>query len=544
MPLFRISKRLAPSQNVDNYAVLAYTTLISLALSWNILFLNAIAAFSLVSLLYIYRNRLEKFTLAPLVLLAALPSVPASITFPIVLFVVFTGFVFLNIIFQPNSRILRADHTFWPLSLSVLSFLILIFLPLNFFVGSSHFGVDYFSWGRGLIPFLFTLSSIPIAFGFLSKPELLFLHPLYICSAGFVHSISTAHSFISYKLWENSSWLYSGNAWRLFSGFTEDLIGQPYQVFDTRLRVSLIQPNATSLFVILLLTVSSFIFVFLAKRKLTSFLSLLFCSLSSAVLIMSYTRSMIGLSILSILLFISCFLFVSPRQYYSRLLSVISFILMILVFATHIYGFQDLLLGRYISMSSLISSIKSKAVVCDSESVNCTSQEDANANANANVDVDANIASRLDEFKAAFSLFHKSPILGAGLGVKYTVERQVSGTTISKSPTAYTHNIISYTLMTGGIIGFLILSYLWVFAFWTIVRIAFLYPNLKYLLALEAIMLFIALLYSQFFAIFRLPLYNLYLGSVLGMCAALLLFHRSSSRYSGINLISDIIAQS
>lgn len=441
------------------------------------------------------------------VVLAALPPVPANINFQLILGCLYLIGTTINFSYRNRIAIIKSLRRNKYVYFVVFAVLFLG-VSVNFCVAHFTNSIPISDWFRGIIPFSFLVLFPLFVYSFKLAPHSIFYQPFFFAGAGLVHVLSVVQTYYSNELWKNLRWHYSpvDASWRLLS----PLDPNTDNIYITKLRVTLLQPNATSILIIVALIVFSYAFL-ISITKINRIASFAALSISAWAACAAYSRSMIATIIICFLLLVLSFIFIDKSKksvFKSIALTLLS--MAVVVFSVFSQGTSDILNNRYVSTLAGFENI-----INQSSYFHNTRPKLSN-NLHTKLE-DPNIVSRVEETKAALKIFTAHPITGAGFGKKYTIPREVDLNNYSFTPTAYTHNIITYFLMTTGIFGTLLMLSLFIFPIKNFFQCALKFPDLKFFTLMQVIIVFGMFLYSMSFAVFRLPIFNVLLVSNLAL---------------------------
>ena len=446
--------------------------------------------------------------LCPILLIAATPSVPSSLSIPIIFAPVFTIVIFAKILLSVDGkRFIKANRTV----IAAVSITIILFALTNYVIALKLFGVSTTHWLRGAAPFMLLVAVLPFLIAFRQFKRITIMQPFYIGAGGIIHCLTVLHTYITNELWRDLKWVYINNTWQRLP----DSAIVDKDVLVTKLRVTLLQPNATSIMIIMV-SILAIMIIYLSNKRSFIVASSLLLSLAIFTIFTAYTRSMMLVFLVTAFMMLFLSLKCLPTKRSARKIILISALILITSIASiAVQGSQLVLANRIYSTYQAFNSYTQREN---------TGPEDIGFKINKSNSVDANIDSRMNETRASIRLFQKSPLVGAGLGVTYTIPREVNLRNTVSKPTAYTHNLITYTLMTSGLVGAALVGLLYLPAILHLYRQMLSCKNLRHFYIIQISFLFAMSLYSMFFAVFRLPMYNICLAaiiavSLLDMCA-------------------------
>ena len=130
---------------------------------------------------------------------------------------------------------------------------------------------------------------------------------------------------------------------------------------------------------------------------------------------------------------------------------------------------------------------------------------------------DVNVTTRLEEYKIAWRFFLEAPIVGKGVGIQHDIEFVTSSDNVLKQRVGYVHNWPLYALMTGGLIGIALYSFILIGPIPTVLRHPSQETTVNVLLVWGIVLL---TFYGLYFAVFRLITFNLLLAIAWGVALA------------------------
>ena len=490
------------------WSILAISFLAALLLSIHLPPCEILGALTLILLLWLIPTHANHYLLLTLpVIFAATPSVPQGLTPSLIIsslyiLLILSRFILRNQVCQNICDSFRRPH--WRIFIAV----ILLFVAANFYIAVFESHVSVVSWLRGITPFSL-LCLIPIfSTAYKLHPELIYYQPFYLAGAGLIHVSTVLEAYCSNSLWKDLRWRYieSTTSWKRLP----DTYPLSPDALLTKLRVSILEPNSTS-FLIIISGIIAVYLIYQSSRKRSLTVGALLLSIVIFTILASYTRSMLAVSLIGILFIATISLFTLQNGLFVRrsLLTATIVIVMTLV-SINVQGTGQIIKNRvYVTQSSF-----QRPSSRPENQNNTLAQKRGLLPTNSK---DPNIASRLYETEAALRIYQSSPLFGAGFGVQYTIPREVNlGRTIYK-PTAYTHNLLTYMLMTSGWVGLLLALSLYAFMFHRYIRMYRFLPALSNIATIQITITMAMLIYSMFFAVFRLPIYNFSLALLAGL---------------------------
>ena len=388
---------------------------------------------------------------------------------------------------------------------------ILIFVVLNFATATAN-DVSLAEWTRGFIPFVFLLNFLPVFLILRRKPALL---PWLIASVGTLMLLLSGLVIVYYvgeRLWEEQWYIRDGGILRRISADQAGLLGKealgPYLE-----RVTLKIQKSTDALIPLAVICGFLVFIF--RRDRIGWISLAGASFALVAVLMTYTRSML-LSCGVVIVAIFFWLAYSHRErlkfaFYGALLLAFVGVTTITLFGMEgIYFHRLLMLAKTskVLSSDVARSISEKWL---SEPVATpASREDP-------YEKDVNVTTRLEEYKIAWRFFLEAPIVGKGVGIQHDIEFVTSSDNVLKQRVGYVHNWPLYALMTGGLIGIALYSFILIGPIPTVLRHPSQETTVNVLLVWGIVLL---TFYGLYFAVFRLITFNLLLAIAWGVALA------------------------
>lgn len=353
---------------------------------------------------------------------------------------------------------------------------------VNLAVAVSH-GVGLADWLRGLVPFLFIGFFIPVALAIEQHPER--LRWLGV-SIGALIALLAGHVVV-YYLANGLHYPY----WVIVVDGIPQRIPEALAVLQAEAkgpaldRVTVFVQSATDAMLPVGI-VAGLIVAVLASDRRTAVLGYVVSAFSLVAVLMTYTRSML----LSVMVVLAIFVAQTAlsRRGLSKTVGLMLGLALVAAGVIATLGIESMWGHR---MGSL-----AEAVMTDGTT--------------------SSVTTRLEEYRIAWNRFVEHPLLGNGLGAKHAI--QFYGPEgLVEHHVAYIHNWPLYFLMTTGMTGFLVYT-------WVLLAPAFMRPqagpreHLTFTL-LRAAILTMAI-YGLFFAVFRLITFNLLLAAVWGVALA------------------------
>lgn len=500
--------------------VLAISCFAALLLASQDFLLNLAGALSLLALLWLTPRHSKNILLLSLpIALAGIPAVPQTLTFSITACSIYSLSVVISITLlnriQLHIIVFSRKHIYHAITATLF-----LLLAINLFIASTHYGISLLGWMRGFAPFI-CLALIPLfSLVYKNTPITIAYQPYCLAAAGLIHAVTVIQTYYANNLWRELKWRYieSTSSWQILP--TTHPISA--NVLVTKLRVSLLQPNSTSVLMIVAAIVSVFIMYRSTNRKKASAGAVLLSIVVFAIMA-SYTRSMIAITLLGFIIVTASFLMKDRRATnWQRVGWTWLIIIGVTIGSIHIQNSNDIIKNRI--YSTQIGAKESIAQLL-------RTGEDAKYKRAR----DPNLDARINETKKALTIFSKSPLFGAGFGVTYTIPREANLGLVIYAATAYTHNVVSYMLMTTGLTGTIAMLSLYIFTFSRLCLISRLCPAVSSTATLQATILLAMFMYSMSFAIFRLPIYNLSFASIVALgCAPLANLSQISHKTSPI----------
>jgi hypothetical protein len=382
-------------------------------------------------------------------------------------------------------------------------------LSINLVVAVKN-GVPLVDWIRGVIPFLFLYTLLPISVLVGDNENKIHWLGGAVATLIFLIAGYVVFYYFYHDMWR-PYWLATvdGETVKISK---EAAVGNLDAAGPMRDRITMLLAQATDVFLPVGL-VAGVVICTLARTRSVTAVGVLMSVVCMFAVLITFTRSMLLSAFLVIFIF-SVFVIVYRKTLRIKLLATVSAMSVlgfVFIFAT---GMQEIWFGR---MSLLVES----GVATVSEVVgpklgieHFTLSEDGGASTPVKVPTDFNVSSRFDEYRIAWKMFLSHPLLGNGLGVKHEMRWETSEGISFTQFVAYVHNWPLYTLMVGGALGLLIYSLILsgpaLFrvrsiraesAHWTLIRVTIL----------------TMVVYGLFFAVFRLITFNLLLAALWGV---------------------------
>ncbi|WP_338724699.1 O-antigen ligase family protein [Pseudomonas tolaasii] len=432
------------------------------------------------------------------------------------------------------------------------------FLLLNFAI-AMHQHIPLADWIRGVVPFLFIYTLIPVC-TLVGREEGnirwlgVSMGTLILLTAGYI-----VFYYFYHDLW-HAYWtvMVNGETVRIHQ---EEALRNAQALGPMRDRITMVVAQATDAILPLGMVAGYVVSTCTPKRKMVlagSFLSLL----CMAAVLITFTRSMLISGLFVIGLF-SLYTFFTRKHLRLKVLSslVVQGVFAIaFIFGT---GMQDVWLGRLNQLTQTAlpiatSSIESIATInTQSDTAKPASSSNTNAKETApqkaadkpqaadrkeqekerepekvkekekekekEKDKDFNVSSRVEEYKIAWDMFKNHPVFGNGIGVKHEMRWETSTGHSFTESVGYIHNWPLYTLMVGGVLGLLI--YALILGAPILYRLTAIKSEPTHFAVIRTAVMTLAI-YGLFFAVFRLISFNLLLAAAWGVMLA----HQHSRR--------------
>ena len=399
----------------------------------------------------------------------------------------------------------------------VLGSVFFLILASLFYMHALNNHINLSDWSRGIGPFLLLYMMFPIFLSlhdnFEFKVKWLFISfcILTLMFVFYINIIYFLEHFNSYYWIDKSN---NSKIFHLTSGMDKSNFYGPFRERIT-LRIqqstSEILPLGFSAFTLLaLLTQSKKLYVFALAAAIVSLFTIL----------ETLTRSML---MAPLLVFLLWFIFYFKNKFlFLKVFTILFLAGMTFTYATNMDGIW---LGRFKTFAAGLSKLDSHPTqnidLSESQESNQSSREDLIQSSLMSPRLgqmdrknpDQNLIARLKEYQIAWSMFLDNPVLGAGFGVKHDIDFQTSDGRFIHETVAYVHNWAFYWLMAGGMIGFLIYSSVLFFPILFLSRL----PNQKKIKTILIFSIILMCLYANFFAVFRLISFNLFLAFFSGI---------------------------
>lgn len=396
--------------------------------------------------------------------------------------------------------IIFSEKKYYSIVLSIL----LVFLIFNFLAARYH-NVSLADWVRGVLPFIFIGFSFPIFLEIRKNQKIEeWLFYALILSA-FLFCWHVVSFYVDEKLWKPYSYIYKNSQWIRINENDIALYGD--SIYQFRARVTQLLQQATDVLLPAALAWGAVILLWAKQRVHIIFGSAIYI-LSTAAMILTYTRSML----LTGLIIVALLTAVSLKRYdvYTRIVILICPFVVAALSTIFIFDLSDIYLNRFVLLKQAFDYISGYYT---STADNLVQHSFPLESSMSNIQ-DANITSRIEEYKIAFKMFLESPFIGQGFGVRHDIAFATGHGDVIASSVGYIHNWFFYFLMVGGVSGLL----LWVSVLLGPILIVVFVRDCSFELRWIIIGTIILLaLYGLFFAVFRLITYNLILASVWGV---------------------------
>jgi hypothetical protein len=380
-----------------------------------------------------------------------------------------------------------------------------IFILKNFHIAFSN-SVEIYDWLRGILPFTTCLLYLPLSAKFSTNEKLTrkFFYAMGIIF--FLYSAQVIIYYFMHKLYKSHWYFFENGAWIHIDKEAIDQYPKNL-VFFFKQRITAILSESTNPFVPLGFIVGQVLYYFNNKNKVYYFgLALVVVSIIAAV--MTITRSMLlCMCIVSGLLFLAtCFL--KNKELIKRGIFLFLFTTAITVSTIFALDLQDVYLNRFVQLIYHMNQKESIATDTNADTnINAETKGSLGLCQNKDMATDANINARIVEYKEAIKIFSTSPIFGAGFGIKHKILLDVGFGKMEMHEVGYIHNWVLYILMCGGIVGFLLYSFILCYPLvWTLKN-----PKNIVNILLATSLLFL-IIYGCTFAVFRLINFNFLLA--------------------------------
>jgi O-antigen ligase len=344
------------------------------------------------------------------------------------------------------------------------------------------------------------------------RPE---LKPWLLVSVGILMLLLTGlviSDYIRERLWEPQWYFRDGDSLRKISKdqlhiFGKEALG-PYLE-----RVTLRVQKSTDALIPLAVIAGFVVFVF--HRRWLGWVSLVGAACALVAVLMTYTRSML-LSMGVLLIGTLFWLAWVHRERFMRALAGTTLLALIGVTTIITFNMEGVYFHRMLMLLRTSKVLSSEAInhISDKWSSGPTAvpipREDP-------YEKDANVLTRVEEYKIAWRLFLESPILGKGLGVKHDLEFETSSGQALKQRVGYIHNWPLYALMTGGLVGLVLYTFMLIGPIQSVLRHPSQETTVNALLVWSIVLLAV---YGLYFAVFRLISFNLLLAVTWGLALA------------------------
>jgi hypothetical protein len=445
--------------------------------------------------------------LLPLALSVAAP--PPAIGAKEAAFAVMTGTVIATAIFSAirNGGLLNFLRDF-----GLALVLAVAFVAINF-LAAMHENVSVLDWLRGAIPYAFLLVFVPIAIGLRQHPEQIRWLGMSVACAVLLSCGYTIGYYAAHGMWQ-PYWYVKIN---------DDLVRVSQDMVQTGMldasgpfidRITMVLPSSTDTLITLGVSLGFVIAIFGDNARQRIFGIVMTAAAILAILI-SYTRSMMLSPFIAVgFLFVYVVIYRRDRLRFMLILG--TGLTLYMVVAIQSLGLGQIWLGRTALLfdaarQSLWAepSRESKAYKAGSHLQIDTSFPRQKADG-THPTTDDNVNARIDEYRIAWSMFLDHPFIGNGLGKKHPITFiRNTGEELHES-VGYVHNWPLYTLMAGGITGFLAYAML---LLWPAITVrADILTTISLRMAIATLML-----YGLFFAVARLITFNLIIAVAWGI---------------------------
>ncbi|MGY2292946.1 O-antigen ligase family protein [Pseudomonas sp. SDO528_S397] len=383
-----------------------------------------------------------------------------------------------------------------------------ILLSINLIVAINN-QVPLQDWFRGVIPFLFIYTMIPISL-LVGRNE----NSIQWLGASIGTLVSLTAGYIVFyyfyhAMWQ-PYWTIEVNGQHVTLSL-KDAISNMNATGPLYSRITMMLAQATDA---LLPTgmVAGFVISTLVRHRRITVAAAVLSLLCLAAILITFTRSMLISAILVIFLFslYLCFNNKKQRRKLSANLLVQAIFGLTFIFST---GIDHIWLGRLNSLSEAALSRNTMQPASPSSDLPYPALP-LTHNVAGPKPKDFNVYSRVQEYKIAWEMFMSHPFRGNGIGIKHEMQWETSTGASFTERVAYVHNWPLYMLMVGGIPGLLI---------YTLICLG---PAFRKLKSLPADPLYINVIrtavitlavYGLFFAVFRLISFNLLLAAAWGV---------------------------
>ena len=353
-------------------------------------------------------------------------------------------------------------------------------------------------WVRGVLPFLFVFTFVPVAILLGHDRE---KHFWFGCSVAILIGLMVGYVVVYY--FANSLWqpywhiTVDGDVLRVSEQVAMDHPDTAYGPLLDRITMQ-VQRSTDAILPIGM--VAGFVVAVLARGLLGTLLGMCLSAVSMAAILTTFTRGMLASAVLLIFVF-ALFVLVYRRDRTLKMAGLLSCLLgggLVFIVAT---GMDRVWLGR---MGWLLESIDSLLRI--------------ELTGTAPDKVDVNVSSRVEEYRIAWQMFLDHPLLGNGLGAKHEMRWETSEGQSLYQMVGYVHNWPLYSLMVGGITG--LSTYLAALLGPVFIGVSSLKQESTEWTIIRATVLTMAV-YGLFFAVFRLVTFNLMLAAAWGVIYSL-----------------------
>lgn len=373
------------------------------------------------------------------------------------------------------------------------------FLAINLFVAILN-SVSFSDWGRGVIPFVFIFTCIPIAILLGDDQERRFW---FGCSVASLATLMVGYVVVYY---------FGNSLWQPYWHLTVDgevvrvskqvAIAHSDEAFGPLLdRITMKVQRSTDVLLPVGM-VAGFVAAVLSKGAKGTIFALFLSMLSMAAILITFTRSMLASAVL-VIGFFALFVIICRKE---RLLKLL-FLLVSLTLAGFIFiywtGMDRVWIGR---MGWLIDSLESLLRIEFSSS-------SSEPTFKIPEKIDENITTRMEEYRIAWKMFLDHSFFGNGLGVKHQMRWETTEGEYLYQLVAYVHNWPLYMLMIGGVVG--LYAYFSALFIPVLSGVSYLKTESYERTLIRTILITMAV-YAMFFAVFRLVTFNLILAAAWG----------------------------
>jgi O-antigen ligase/polysaccharide polymerase Wzy-like membrane protein len=391
------------------------------------------------------------------------------------------------------------------------------FFAINF-LAAVHENVSFSDWLRGAVPYAFLLLFVPISIGLRNHPDRLRWLGASIACAALLSCGYTIGYYIAHRMWQ-TYWYVKING---------DLVRVSQDMVQTSKldasgpfvdRITMVLPSSTDTLITLGVSLGIVIAI-LGDNMRQRIFGIVMTAAAILAILIGYTRSMLLSPFIAVGLLL-VYVAIYRRDRLRFMLTLLAGLILYMVIGIQSLGLGQIWFGR----TALLFDVARQSLTPQPKQPE-PSHESTGDKPHSVLQIDTslpkqkaekihptsddNVNARIDEYRIAWSMFLDHPFIGNGLGKRHPITFiRNAGEELHES-VGYVHNWPLYTLMAGGIIGFLAYAML---LLWPAITVrADILTTMSLRIAMATLML-----YGLFFAVARLITFNLLVAAAWGI---------------------------